>query len=93
MMWGLTLATSVSNTPQSKSHGSTAMAIRFGEIEADEAACDGDTRSEIVIPLLTPAGTIGVLDLDSVAHGTFDVADKVGLERIADILKDACDWE
>lgn len=60
---------------------------------AHTVACDGDTRSEIVVPLRTPTKTIGVLDLDSVAHGTFDEADKRGLERIAEILQTACDWE
>ena len=61
-------------------------------------ACDGETKSEIVIPLVvpatanTPARTVGVLDLDSVVHGTFDEEDKVGLEKIAELIVKSCVW-
>ncbi|ORY30599.1 GAF domain-like protein [Naematelia encephala] len=61
-------------------------------------ACDGDTRSEIVVPLRIPSGTgnqlktAGVLDLDSTARGTFDEEDQKGLEGIMTILANACDW-
>lgn len=64
---------------------------------ADEAACDGDTKSEIVLPLRlsTPAGasaTVGVLDLDSTVLSTFDDEDRKGLEEVARILAKASDW-
>lgn len=61
-------------------------------------ACDGETKSEIVCPLLlTLAGeeserALGVLDLDCLALSGFDESDKVGLERIAKLVVDACDW-
>lgn len=50
-------------------------------------ACDGETKSEIVVPLRNKAGrVVGVLDLDSTVEGTFDEDDRVGLERIAACL-------
>lgn len=59
-------------------------------------ACDGDTRSEIVIPLVLDVGgenhVLGVLDLDCLAVNGFDDEDKVGLEKIARLLVNACNW-
>ncbi len=46
-------------------------------------ACDARSRSEIVVPVLDAAGTlIAVLDVDSERLGTFDDADRSGLEAI-----------
>lgn len=80
-------------------------------------ACDGETRSEVVCPLvlrLPAAGgggaaegqgggeegegkgereaALGVLDLDCLALGGFDERDRAGLEKIAQLVVDACDW-
>lgn len=61
-------------------------------------ACDGETKSEIVCPLLLllPDGqserTLGVFDLDCLALAGFDELDKFGLERVAKLVVDACDW-
>ncbi|KAI0268831.1 GAF domain nucleotide-binding protein [Gloeopeniophorella convolvens] len=59
-------------------------------------ACDGDTKSEIVCPLLLRSHegevALGVLDLDCLALGGFDDDDRAGLERIARLVVDACDW-
>ncbi|RPD78608.1 GAF domain nucleotide-binding protein [Lentinus tigrinus ALCF2SS1-7] len=61
-------------------------------------ACDGETKSEIVCPLLLKLPNegseraIGVLDLDCLALSGFDEADREGLEKIAKLIVDACDW-
>lgn len=55
-------------------------------------ACDGETKSEIVCPLLYDGRSIGVLDLDSLAFGGFDDDDRAGLERIAGLVVNSCDW-
>ncbi|KAJ7121349.1 GAF domain-like protein [Mycena crocata] len=60
-------------------------------------ACDGETRSEIVCPLIlrTSEDTVrvlAVLDLDCLAPEAFDEQDKAGLEKIAELLVKACDW-
>ncbi|NMN94296.1 GAF domain-containing protein [Antrihabitans stalactiti] len=48
-------------------------------------ACDADSRSEIVVPLVHAGELIGVLDLDSPLPGRFDETDRAGLEAIAEI--------
>ncbi|KAI9455481.1 GAF domain-like protein [Lactarius psammicola] len=59
-------------------------------------ACDGSTKSEIVCPLILRTQgrevTLGVFDLDCLAQGGFDDDDKTGLEKIAQLVVDACDW-
>ncbi len=50
-------------------------------------ACDGASRSELVIPLLSPGGAvIGVLDLDSPRSGRFTQEDLEGLLPVAQLL-------
>ncbi|MFR9767122.1 GAF domain-containing protein [Nocardia sp. SC052] len=49
-------------------------------------ACDADTRSEIVVPLVRDDALIGVFDLDSPRPGRFDEVDRAGLESIAEIF-------
>lgn len=46
--------------------------------------CDGDSLSELVVPLVKRDGTLlGVLDLDSPKLARFDQEDKQGLEALA----------
>ncbi|AFU06050.1 GAF domain-containing protein [Nocardia brasiliensis] len=46
-------------------------------------ACDADTRSEVVVPLVHNGALIGVFDLDSPKPGRFDEIDRQGLESVA----------
>lgn len=59
-------------------------------------ACDGDTKSEIVVPLIHhvqgETQVLGVLDLDCLAVGGFDADDQAGLEKIAKLVVNACNW-
>lgn len=48
-------------------------------------ACDGASRSEIVIPLLRDGSLLGVLDIDSPRLARFDQFDRRGLESLADL--------
>ncbi len=51
-------------------------------------ACDGASRSEIVVPLHGGDGRVaGVLDLDSPRIGRFTEEDRAGLETLARILE------
>lgn len=50
-------------------------------------ACDSASNSEIVIPLRKNGEIIGVLDIDSPIFNRFSEADKVGLEKFAEILQ------
>ena len=46
-------------------------------------ACDARSKSEIVVPVVDPAGSlIAVLDIDSERRAAFDQSDAAGLERI-----------
>ena len=49
----------------------------------DHIACSSSTRSEIVVPVLTPEGRLlAVLDVDSDALAAFDEADQAHLEAL-----------
>ena len=65
-----------------------------GAIKLSRSACDGETQSEIVIPVRIPISStaIGVLDIDSTVLGTFDEVDSDGLQRIVEILGKSCEW-
>jgi len=45
-------------------------------------ACDADSRSEIVVPLIVAGELIGVLDIDSPSLDRFSAADQEGIESI-----------
>ncbi|KAM0754140.1 hypothetical protein T439DRAFT_323023 [Meredithblackwellia eburnea MCA 4105] len=61
-------------------------------------ACDGVTRSEIVVPIIIPVGPgrvpvpIGVLDLDCEAEGGFDEEDRKGLGKFVESLIGLVEW-
>ena len=45
-------------------------------------ACDPDSRSELVVPLIANHELIGVLDIDSPSLGRFGEADQHGVEAV-----------
>lgn len=49
-------------------------------------ACDVESRSEIVIPILKDNNLFGVLDLDSTEYNSFNETDKIFLEELVDYL-------
>jgi len=52
-------------------------------------ACDSDSESEIVIPVITKSGQLfGVLDIDSPIQDRFDEEIKIALENIVSFLVD-----
>lgn len=59
-------------------------------------ACDGETKSEIVCPLLLgqdgQVTALGVLDLDCLALNGFGEEDRIGLEKIAKLIVSSSDW-
>ena len=50
-------------------------------------ACDADSKSEIVVPIMRNGKLYGVLDLDSTEYGSFNEIDKKYLEEIINYLK------
>lgn len=53
-------------------------------------ACDGETNSEIVIPMAINDKLIGVLDIDSTEFDKFDETDKKYLEQLVAELIEQC---
>ena len=49
-------------------------------------ACDADSRSELVVPIVSQGELIGVLDLDSPLPARFDAGDAAGCEALMRIL-------
>jgi L-methionine (R)-S-oxide reductase len=50
-------------------------------------ACDPDSKSEIVIPIILPDGKLyGVLDIDSAELARFGEKDRGGLKSLADVV-------
>lgn len=70
----------------------TAAALRESQLVADvhafpgHIACDADSRSELVVPIVIDEQLIGVLDLDSPLPGRFDEADRAGCEALVALL-------
>lgn len=59
--------------------------------------CDKQTKSEIVCPLILRSSGkevgLGIFDLDCLVQAGFDEDDRTGLEKIAQLIVDACDWK
>ena len=55
-------------------------------------ACDADSRSEIVLPLVFEGDVRGVLDIDSPVPDRFDRRDQEMLRKIAAVFVDSVDW-
>jgi GAF domain-containing protein len=49
-------------------------------------ACDAESRSELVVPVLRDGRVIAVIDLDAPHEGRFDGDDQAGIESLAAIL-------
>ncbi len=52
-------------------------------------ACDADSQSELVVPVVRGGEVIGVLDLDSPRLARFDADDRDGLEQAVRIYVDS----
>ena len=70
----------------------TAAAQRATQVVADvhafpgHIACDADSRSELVVPIISRDRVLGVIDLDSPTPARFDAEDAAGCEALARLL-------
>lgn len=55
-------------------------------------ACDGETKSEIVVPIVKNGKTVGVLDIDCLITEGFDECDVKMLEQLAENIASSNDW-
>lgn len=58
----------------------------------DHIACDGETKSEIVVPIICKktGKTLGVIDLDCLDFNGFGDIDRKYLEQLADLIEETC---
>lgn len=56
-------------------------------------ACDIESRSEIVVPIVTREGkVVAIIDVDCAVVSGFDEVDERALEELARLLAEGCDW-
>jgi len=55
-------------------------------------ACDADSRSEIVVPIVINGAVAAVLDIDSPIAKRFDESDKKNLTQICKLIAQSCDF-
>lgn len=55
-------------------------------------ACDGSSRSEIVVPIIQNGKVVAIIDVDCAELNGFDEVDQKYLEQLAGILADICDF-
>ncbi|KAM5352387.1 hypothetical protein ACJ41O_005110 [Fusarium nematophilum] len=60
-------------------------------------ACDGDSKSEIVVPIVADQDDgskklVAIIDIDCAELNGFDGVDKLHLEQLAVLLAKSCDW-
>ncbi|KAL5119625.1 hypothetical protein ACEQ8H_002471 [Pleosporales sp. CAS-2024a] len=76
----------------------TAAASQTTQLVADvekfpgHIACDGASRSEIVVPIVKEGKTVAIIDVDCAELNGFDDEDQRALEELAGILAEACDF-
>lgn len=55
-------------------------------------ACDGDTQSEVVVPIVYENNVVGVLDIDCLDRNGFDEVDQNYLETLVAKISTSCKW-
>lgn len=55
-------------------------------------ACDGASKSEIVVPIVQNGKTVAIIDIDCAELEGFGEEDKKYLEELAALLAGACDF-
>lgn len=73
---------------------STATTQLVADVDAfpGHIACDGDSRSEIVVPIVVDGRVVAIIDVDCAVIGGFDEVDKAWMEKLADLVGKSCDW-
>lgn len=80
----------------------TAAATQKTQLVADveafpgHIACDGDSKSEIVVPVIVRQGEnsklVAIIDIDCADLDGFNEVDQQYLEKLADLIGKSCDW-
>ncbi|KAL5350284.1 hypothetical protein ACLOAV_005322 [Pseudogymnoascus australis] len=70
----------------------TIQVVNNVEAFPNHIACDGATKSEVVVPLLVDGEVVAVLDVDCAVLSGFDEEDALALYELAELLAKGCDW-
>ncbi|KAI5462485.1 GAF domain nucleotide-binding protein [Mariannaea sp. PMI_226] len=74
----------------------TTQLVKDVETFPGHIACDGDSKSEIVVPIVANQDgenkVVAIIDIDCAVLNGFDDVDKKNLEALADLLSKSCDW-
>lgn len=62
------------------------------ELYPGHIACDGETKSEIVVPIVFEGRVVAVLDIDCLQEGGFDEEDRSLLEELAREIATTNEW-
>ncbi|KAF9739065.1 GAF domain-containing protein [Paraphaeosphaeria minitans] len=55
-------------------------------------ACDGASKSEVVVPIVKDGKTVAIIDIDCAELNGFNDEDQVALEELARLLAESCDF-
>ncbi|KAF2851735.1 GAF domain-like protein [Plenodomus tracheiphilus IPT5] len=66
--------------------------VRDVEAFPGHIACDGLSRSEIVVPVVQGGKVVAIIDIDCAELNGFDEEDKAALEELAELLAQSCEF-
>ncbi|KAF2798296.1 GAF domain-like protein [Melanomma pulvis-pyrius CBS 109.77] len=55
-------------------------------------ACDGASKSEIVVPIIQDGKVVAIIDVDCAKLSGFTLQDQAALEELAKLLAESCDF-
>ena len=56
-------------------------------------ACDAESTSEMVVPIIVQGEVVAIIDIDSAAIDGSNGLDEARVEELSKVLADGCDWD
>ncbi|KEQ87417.1 GAF domain-like protein [Aureobasidium pullulans EXF-150] len=70
----------------------TTQVVSDVEMFPGHIACDAESKSEIVVPVIQNGEVVAIIDVDCAVKDAFDDEDKKALEELAQLIADSCDF-
>ncbi|THY12074.1 GAF domain-like protein [Aureobasidium pullulans] len=70
----------------------TTQVVRDVEMFPGHIACDAESKSEIVVPVIQNGEVVAIIDVDCAVKDAFDDEDKKALEELAQLIAESCDF-
>ncbi|CAD0088570.1 unnamed protein product, partial [Aureobasidium vineae] len=70
----------------------TTQLVHDVEMFPGHIACDAESASEIVVPILQGRKVVAIIDVDCAVKNGFDDEDKKYLEELAELIAESCDF-